>query len=418
VPDEAKEFSANCDKSFGALRFYPFVQRFDCADINTFHRAVEDGLALTVQTPHLIPAECWNYLCWGTTFSDRYLPNPNPHVNEWHKHNPPPGTAYDANARLYHPSLTSRSDAVARIDHLHEMAPYDDAITYYIVHDEDHDKLTYEQAQKLYALRLDYTPDASVAMAKTLESDPARYEELMLKAAVVYPRYYFPLATYFDRRQSKEKAAAYYEKGYALDTDRVSTSYYAGWLVHYYLGKGETNKAATVADEAGEVYSSVGLQAKAGFLEAIGRYGEAFAWYAKIEERYQESGPVIAFCLRYKSKTHDPRFDKEVEKRKAIVFPQGVEKVGLQDFQSAPSDGVLIAEETVEVQRAGMKGGDVIVAVNGIRVHNFLQYASARDWDEQPALSLIVWHGGKFIPVLASPPDHRFGGNFTDYPAK
>ena len=418
VPDEAKEFSENCDRDFDGLRFYPFIRRFNCADVNSFHRAVEDGLALTVQTPHLIPAECWNYLCWGTSFSDRYLPNPNPHVNEWHKHNPPPGTAYDMKARLYHPSLTGRADAAARIDHLQERAPYDDVIAYYIVHDEDHDKPTYEQAQKLYGVRLDYTPDASLMVARTVDNDPAQFERLMSNAAAIYPRYNFTLATYFDRHHLMDKAMGYYEKGYALDTDRVSTSFYAGKLINYYLGKGETNEAESVADEAGEVYSYVGLQAKADFLEAIGRYDEAFEWYAKIEERYQDSAPVIAFCLRYRSKTNDPKFDAELEKRKSALFPQGIEKVTLKDFQSAPVDGVLVAEENNLVRQAGMKQGDVIVAINGTRVHNFQQYAAAREWDAEPMLSLIVWHGGKFISVVAAPPGHKFGVAFTDFPQK
>jgi len=52
---------------------------------------VDDGFKVTVAAPHLVPAECWNYLCYKVNFAPPYNPNPNPHVNEWHNHNPPPG---------------------------------------------------------------------------------------------------------------------------------------------------------------------------------------------------------------------------------------------------------------------------------------------------------------------------------------
>ena len=80
VPDEAKEFAAKCEREFGGLWLYPFVRRFNCTDIKTYHKSVDDGFKLTVATPQLVPAECWNYLCYRVSFAPWYKPNPNPHV--------------------------------------------------------------------------------------------------------------------------------------------------------------------------------------------------------------------------------------------------------------------------------------------------------------------------------------------------
>src|SRR4029079_6676260 len=87
VPDDAKEFAAKCEQSFNELSLYPFVRRFNCSDVASYHKSVDDGFKVTVAPPHLVPAECWNYICYKVGFAPLYNPNPNPHINEWHSHN-------------------------------------------------------------------------------------------------------------------------------------------------------------------------------------------------------------------------------------------------------------------------------------------------------------------------------------------
>jgi hypothetical protein len=198
----------------------------------------------------------------------------------------------------------------------------------------------------------------------------------------------------------------------------VKASYYASWLVKYYLKKGETQKAQSIADKAGGVYSAVGLEAKAEFFEATGKYDEAFEWYAKEEKRYDKPDPLISFCIRYKAKAGDTRFDAELNSRVLKLFPKGIEKVDLKDFQSAPADGVLLQKENDLVSKARMKTGDIIVAVNGIRVHNLPQYLQGRETSMAPEMTLIVWQGNQYREIKASPPNHRFGVDMGDYPAK
>jgi len=184
------------------------------------------------------------------------------------------------------------------------------------------------------------------------------------------------------------------------------------------LKKGETQKAQSVADAAGEVYSAVGLEAKAEFFEATGKYAEAFEWYAKEEERYDDSSSLIGFCVRYKAKTGDTRFDAALKSRLAKLFPKGIEKVTLKDFQTAPVDGLMLREGNDLVSKAGMKTGDVIVAVNGIRTHNSNQYDYGRDTGATNGMTLIVWQGNQYREIRASPPNNRFGVHLDDYVAK
>ncbi|MDB6058124.1 MAG: hypothetical protein JWO95_1968, partial [Verrucomicrobiales bacterium] len=122
--DEATKFSANAMKQFAGLRLFPFMARFICEDEPAYKKSVDDGFAATVATPHLVSPQAWNYICWPVKFAPQYSPNPNPHINEWHKHNPPPGTVYNLYPRLWHPSLTARPDAVSVFEQLHQLNPY------------------------------------------------------------------------------------------------------------------------------------------------------------------------------------------------------------------------------------------------------------------------------------------------------
>ena len=415
VHDEAKEFAAKCQEAFEGLRLYPFVRRFTCTDVEAYHKSVDDAFKVTVATPHLVPAECWNYLCYKVHFAPLYKPNPNPHINEWHSHNPPPGTVYDLQPRLNHPSLVNRPDAIARFEQLHTMAPYDCRIIHFLLERKYNDQSSYEQASGLFEAVLPYSLTAKRTVARTAYNQPERYRELMIEAAKLDPVCYYTLGDFEIERQDDDAGAKYIDQACAADPDSVRISNHAYWRVNYYLKKGQIEKARQIADEAGEVYSSVGLQAKASFLEKTTNYDDAFAWYAKLEKRYDNPAPLIAFCERYKDLTGDTRFEPELKKRVGKLFPKGIEKVSLADFQAAPADGVLIRQENDLLRAAGLRRGNVIVALNGTRTHSFKQYMFVRESLNGPEMRLIVWQGNAYYEIKASPPNHKFGVDFGDY---
>ena len=415
VPDDAKEFAAKCDERFGQLRLYPFVERFDCTDVNSYHKSVDAGFKVTVTTPQLTPAYCWNEICWNVDFAGPYQPNPNPHVNEWHHHNPPPGTVYDLNSRLYHPSLTGRPDVVAKFEKLHDLAPYDCRIINFILKHKYDDKPTYDQARELYQDLLPYSLTAMKTVAGTISDQPAQYEKLMLQAAQLDPTCYYNLATFAIKQQDDDRAAEYYEKGCDADPDSVRVANLALWRVKYYLKKGDTMKAKEIADYAGEVYSYDGLEAQGVFYETTSNYDQAFKCYYNIEDRYNDDGPLMGFCLRYKALTGDTRYDSELKKSLDKLFPKGIEKVSLADFHGPPADGVLIQGQNSLLLSAGLRAGDVIVALGGTRAHTFAQYSYLRDGQSDPILDLIVWQGDAYHEIRAVPPNHRFGVDFGNY---
>jgi hypothetical protein len=418
VHDEAKQFAAEWDQKLSGLRLHPFVRRFTASDEASYHKAVDDGFAVTVATPHLVSPECWNYLCYKVSFAPLYSPNPNPHVNEWHKHNPPPGTAYDPSPRMNHPSLISESDTPARLEKLHAIAPYDLVVSWNLRTAKYGTNASYEQLIEIYKPMLDYSATPMVNCAAAAKNQPDKYEPLMLRASKLQAWHYGDLADYFWYRTNMDKAVYYAEQRVEHDPDSVGVANVSGWLIQHYLDVGNTNRARELADFAGEVYSYRGLEAKAGFFERIEKYNDAFDWYQKIEERYENSRELMDFCIRYRQKTDDRRFEPELDKRLKKIFPKGMKKVSVSDFAQPPGYAVLINEDNDLLKKAGLKKGDVVVAVDGIQVFTLFQYAYVRDKGNSSDLKLIVWDGTKYREVNANPPNRRFKAEFRDYKTK
>jgi hypothetical protein len=416
VPDDAKQFASQCDTQFDGLRLYPFVRRFNCTDVESYHKSVDDGFKVTVETPQLVPADCWNELCYKVNFAPWYNPNPNPHINEWHTHNPPPGTVYNLHPRLNHPSLVDRPDAMARFQQLHELAPYDCRIGNFLLEHQYHDRATFEQASNLFTAVLAYSPNALRSLARTAYYEPAQYESVMLQAAAIDPTCYYDLGDYEIDHHKDDDGAKYIEAACIGDPDSVRIANVSLWRVKYYLKKGDIEQARQIADFAAEVYSARGLEAKAYFCEATTNYDEAFNWHQKNEERYEDSGPLVSFCMRYKNLTGDTRYDAELQKREEKYFPGGIKNVSLTDLSGQPADGVSILQQNDLLTAAGMSTNDVIVALNGIRIHSSDQYSMVRGTLVKPEMDLFVWQRASgYREVKASPPDYRFGVDIGNY---
>jgi hypothetical protein len=414
VPEEAKTFTESCGKALEGLRLYPLLRRFTCTDVAGYRLAEDDGIALTQESPQLVPAACWNNLCYSFRSAPRYIPTPNPHVNEWHNHNPLPGTVYDLTPRLDHPSLTHRPDVQDKFAQLRQIAPYDNRLSHFIVRTKFKDNPTYEQALDLYSNVLPYSVFAEKAVAGTAYDDAGKYQKLLLQAAAWDPAVNYDLAYYFSE-SDPAKAAWYYDQACGSDPDDVRVANHSVWRVSYYFYAHDVEKARNIADFAAKTYSSQGLQAKGDFLELTSNYDGAFEWYRKIEERYEQSWPLINFCQEYQFRTGDRRFDAEIVKRVSTIFPKGQEPAASAKLHAAPVDGVVIVSDSQVLRDAHMQTNDIIVALNGVLVHDLGQYRYVLDHLPGPQMDLIVWQHGTYQKISVSRPNHRLGVNISNY---
>lgn len=415
VPEEARDFVAQTDEQFGKLRLYAFVRRLYATTDAEYRRAVDEGLPVILATPHLVAPEIWNRLNRRPRFAAAYLSEFPWDVKEWLKHGLPPGTAYDPGPRLDHPGLSGPTNPAMALDPLHELAPYDASIANGLLDRKYHGSETFDQAEEVLRPSLAYSARQNLRLAKRASADPVRYEETMVRYAKLNPAGYFTLGRYFADLEAVEKAVGYYEKGIELSTDQVLVSNNCDWLVRHYFAKGERQKAEALADRAAEVYSSAGLRTKAELMEKEKNYDAALEYYRRNEERYNQPGPVVGFSVRYKAETGDSRFDKLVRERFKTLFPLGIESVQVKDFTSAPDEGVLISGDNDLLGKAGLKKGDVIVALDGTRIYDLTQYQYVRELTNAADMSFIVWTGRGFEEKKASPPKRRFGVQFESY---
>jgi hypothetical protein len=65
--------------------------------------------------------------------------------------------------------------------------------------------------------------------------------------------------------------------------------------------------------------------------------------------------------------------------------------------------------------KAGLRAGDVVVAMDSHPVLNESTYLFVRAMSDAPIMDLIVWQNGKYVEVKASPPGRRFGNQLADY---
>ena len=416
VPEQAKEFSKQMDDDFSGLRLYPFVRRFNSIEPASYRRAIDDAFALTVRTPHLIPIGAWNSIYSPPKYGSIYLPNVSPQIEAWLKEGFPHMTTYDSGARLYHARQLQSLELAARAETFHRWSPYDTVIAQnYLMH-KYHGAATAVQMEEVFGPVLEFNAQQNYSLAQMAVAQPLQYEKLMLRAAQLNPRNYFPLGEYFAAHHEDEKAAGYYEKGMKLCSDSVRAANNAGWLVKYYQRKGMTNQALGLAEGAAEVYSASGLQTKADLMESLGRYDEALELYHNIEDRYEHCTELIGFLARYKAKTGDTQHDEELNARLKKIFPNGIEKVTLKDLGTGqPKDGVMFPRQNEATRSAGLEPGAIVVAVFGIRAHNADQYTYGRETSRTPEMNLIVWKRGQYSEITVNLPTRRFGVPMTSF---
>lgn len=419
VPDAAKEYSDVINQELAQLRLFPFVQRKNCTTVEELKKSSDACGRVICETPQLLSPRLWNYFWDKVSFSEPYIPGGIPDVCQWHKHNPPPGTAYHPRPRFNHASLSRQIDTEKRFDQLLAMAPYDlNVISGWLMIKAKGQgaNAVFESVQEAYRPVREYSVTALLELAKRTTNSPAKYEQFMSEAAAHNANCYFGLGRYFADRNDTNKAVLYYEKGVNLCSDEVLVANQCDWLVWHYYSTGKTNEAEALADRAAEVYSYNGLKVKGDLLFAQGNFPKSLDYYLKIEERYNRPDAVVAWCRDYKARTGDQQYDREITKRLTTLFPRGIEKVSPPSFRGPATAGVVVMEENELVRAAGLKTGDVIVALNGDRVYDLDQYCYLRDQSKVPEMHFIFWNGREYKETKASPPQHRFKVVFSTYP--
>jgi len=399
LPEAADAFEARSRELFGGLRLYPVVAREMAAngsDPQAFTRAAQSAADLARTRPDLITGGVWYTLFQKPAFAG--VPAGTPASAPWFAPVLPAGTAYDSR-RIYTVDH-QRKATMEEIERLKALAPYDRDVVWRWVSRTLGEHASPEALQQAYGPLADYDRTVAWWIAHAADNRPEFYVPFVRRIAeTLSVDDYYDLAEYLADHGRDAEAIAAFEHYSGVARDRVSVSVRTKWFVVSMFRSGQRTLAMQMGEEAAEVYSYGGLVAYASVLDMSGETGRAETLYRQAVERYgsEHSGELAAFLMRHQSEK--PGYAREAGDLLKQLFPKGLEHASVSALTGAPDGGVRISKAGLRGEQTGLRVGDVIVAVDGVRVRDFEQYVVMKYQKWTPDMRFTIWRGGTYLDV-------------------
>jgi tetratricopeptide (TPR) repeat protein len=402
VPENTQALDQAVSRTFPTLTLYPYLQ-LENQEIRNAPVDTKAALALFQAHPEWAPF-------WAATIkapTDEEETNLRRAALAWFKPRMLNGTAYDAFSRLGGLFVET-----AQIQHLYAIAPLQFLVADLELKDRFHGHYTLAQARDVLGAMIDYYGAALNDARQAYDLTFDQKVQLAGKAAALNPDGYHDLAELYLENHQDDEAAVAYQQWFDKALDRVEVSNDVEWLVNYYFSHGQTDKAMAVARDAAEVYSERGLQTMLNLQEKMGQLDQAEDYGRKIQERYNDSGPLAGFYAR---QAGNAAYAGKLNQVTASIFPDGFKKVTLASFSGPPDSGMKFAETTDAMHRAGLSAEQVVVALDGYDVQNQQQYTFVRTLSDSPTMKFIVWDGQAYREITARQAGRRFNVGMQDY---
>jgi hypothetical protein len=412
LDEQADAYRSRMQKSFGGLRQFPLAARRMAKDRAAYGVAMRRSLELLVAGPEHLGGSNWMSLFDAPGFPAEGFAVPG--IETWYRPLFPAGTYFDWPQRLFRPGRVPRVRGAA-LQQMRQALPYSSDVVITAVWDRLGTPAP-DVLESEYGPMVEYDLALLTLLAEASKQDPPRYERLYRRISALNPDHLATLARYLVDHGQTEEAVATYEAYVAKAPNRVGVCNNLSWLVRHYEETGHQRRALELAREAAEIYCLEGLLTLAELYERRKQWTEAEGYFRRAAERYDaEDIGLLAFYLRHQRATHDERYRGRRQVLLDKFFPIGLE-TATSDPAQAPDDGALLVGTSSETEKATLKRGDVIVAVNGFRVHTPDQYGVARRLGPGPELNLVVWRG-TYLHITARPPNGWFGAPMKTYGA-
>ncbi len=386
--DEAREFRATMARRFGGLRLFPFFAHRAAQNSQEDKPALAAAAAVVAARPSEVTWANWSGL-YARNFG---TPPPLPHERSYFSPLLPRGTAFGYNTRLLdRRKYVSRDLAVLEATRGH---------AYHALVRRMYAKARYGEPPPLAALVelfgpvAEYDQDALWWLADVAEkSDPAAFKLWAGRMCDMSVDDCERLAEYLADHGEPEQAAKIYERWLAEGRDRVHISNHVRWLVNYYLEHGRRERALELARDAAAVGSHAGLATYAETLEKVGRLAEAERVARHLAERYDNQGPWVELLIRHQDRGD---YRKALADLRAAAFPRGAQPARREELQSGTAPGARVVEVGTHNP---LQRGDVILAVDGVRVENLEQLRIQRRLASDPQARLLIRRGTAVLEV-------------------
>jgi tetratricopeptide (TPR) repeat protein len=415
VPEEAAQLRQQfADPLARDLRLGPFLSYHLAANQQEYDAAMNAAAALLRAHPEWASARNWLEI--------RTKPNHwtyrdiAPDYAAWFHPWLPSGTTYDTVNRLTFPEMDHES--VETFQKWQQLAPLKPSIALGLLCLQFGENPTPEQATAALTPMREYNLALALKVADASVNDPVQYKQAMQMACALDPQQYMELGRVLEDAGHFDEAAIAYQQAVDSAPDRVGVANEMEFLVNYYYDHGQPDLAMKTAQMAADVYSCGGLEVLARLYTRMGKYAMALDISNEMKERYGRRDFDVVVYETWAKSTGEAEPAREAEERMKEIFPNGVEPVKLTDLAQAPAptDGVQLLEESYFTDHNGLKKGDVVVGINGQRVHNFEQYCTALDLPLKVEYDVIYWHEGQYGEGKMYLPDRRFDVDAKTYP--
>lgn len=373
-------------------------------------RYINETVSEVLRAPHRVTAMAWTFLETGTKYEPvrRGMPAP----ATWY-FKPAPRTAYEAGIRVKdsgHPRNASDMQAILK------GAPYDILLAGEYLTTKYGEVAPIEELQRLAGERMRYDLRPAARALASLEEGDDRRLPIARDSCRIAPSYCATLGLELARRGRDDEAAKAYEQAFtdpALDS--IATANWSRWLARYYVSHNKVGPALQLAERVAGTGAFEGMSVAASVYEQLGRKGAAERMYRSSAQSYDSGSELLGFYYRAVEVRHESEYEASWRDARDRAFPQGLIKTPLSSEK--PTAGVHVASDSPEARKAGLRAGDIIVAVDGWHVENVGQYRAVRAFPEAGPFTLTVWRGSLVDVKIA---DKAFVPKFTieNYPVQ
>jgi tetratricopeptide (TPR) repeat protein len=253
-------------------------------------------------------------------------------------------------------------------------------------------KAKFEDIERLAGPRLSYDVRPIGWALAVLPEDDSRRVALLQSSCRIATASCADLGWELAKGGRDDEAASAYEQAFADPAmDAVAVANKSRWLVQYYASHDRIGPALQLATRAAGTGAEEGLAVAGHLYERLGRTGDAEAAYREDMDHYDAAAELLGFYYREVEVRKKRDYEDAWKTARKRVFPNGLNNAPLTGEK--PSAGVHISKDSEAARKAGLRAGDIVVAVDGWHVTNLPQYYAARAFAESGPLTLTVWRG-------------------------
>jgi tetratricopeptide (TPR) repeat protein len=390
LKEQAREFRADARQRFGDLGLYPLAARYLTSDQAEYAATMAAAIEICRKRPDIVTEAVWKRLLEAPPFAK--VPHDVPESAVWFNPFVPAGTAFQASGRAFaiqgRPRFTR-----SQVDELMARAPFARVLVGESLRQRYGEEPPIAPSKQAYGDLAAYDLTVAGRLARAVSRDPKAYVKQMEHVSRLSPDRLQDLAAYLADRGRNDDARRAYERWVAAARNEVAVSNAAWWLVRHYFETKQIAKAEALATRAADVHSYAGLVTRGDLDDWQGRIEEAERVYRTASERYDNPNELLAFHLRH------GRDGAETESLIRRVFPDGMTRIAHATLAGPPAHGVRLDEVGVLGAKNGLRAGDIVVGVDGIRVANYAQYRAARGSSAHRLMRFILWRSGRYLEV-------------------